>query len=261
MRTELKHLKNLNNGDFKPLYFQLSEILAEYIKNNGLQPGDPIPSENHLIQRYGISRMTVRIAMQRLATEGIIKKVQGKGTFVAEPKFREYVKGVRPLEETFAEQGIRVSNTLLEYGTNYPTKLWLDDLNLPEGSQTFRVRRLKKIGDEVLALEIGIFLLQVAEKFAPEELATEPFINLLRLNQETEVHRVVYRTRFSHLLERDAETMGVPVGSSAIVRFGVHYNRMDNPLMTGRIVFPADKIELHFEARKDEINPERLALK
>ncbi|MBW2309287.1 MAG: GntR family transcriptional regulator [Deltaproteobacteria bacterium] len=99
----LLNLKDLNNEDFKPLYVQLADVLAEHIQQNRLQPGDPIPSENDLIQRYAISRMTVRIAMQRLETEGIIKKIQGRGTFVAEPKFHDYVKGVRSLEETFAE--------------------------------------------------------------------------------------------------------------------------------------------------------------
>jgi len=110
-------------------------------------------------------------------------------------------------------------------------------------------------------LETRIFPLEVAERFALEDLKSEPFIVLLRRNADTEVHRVVYRTRSSQLLEMEAEMMGIPEGSPALVRAGVHYNRTDQPMMTGRVTFPAEKVELHFEVRKDQRIQERLTLK
>ena len=88
----MSELKDLSRDDYKPLYAQLGDILIEYIECNGLKPGDPIPSENELIRRYGISSATVRLAMQRLATEGIINRIQGKGTFVAERKIKAPIK-------------------------------------------------------------------------------------------------------------------------------------------------------------------------
>jgi len=249
METSLLKLKDLNNDDYKPLYVQLAEFLADYIQKHGLHPRDPIPPENDLIQRYGVSRMTVRIAMQRMEMEGIIKKIQGRGTFVAEPKIRNYVRGARSLEETFAGQGIQVTNTLLEYDITYPTQIWLKDLNLPEGTRTFKIRRLKKIDDQVLGLEVRLLPLDVAGRFSIEELSNQPFIDLLRRSVDTEIHRVAYRMRIFHLLEREAEAMGVPVGTPALVRAGVHYNSMDKPMMAGRVTFLAEKVELHFEIR------------
>ncbi|MBW2309286.1 MAG: UTRA domain-containing protein [Deltaproteobacteria bacterium] len=154
-----------------------------------------------------------------------------------------------------------VTNTLIGYEITYPTQIWLKDLTLPEGSKAFKIRRLKKIGEEVLGLETRIFPLEVAERFALEDLKSEPFIVLLRRNADTEVHRVVYRTRSSQLLEMEAEMMGIPEGSPALVRAGVHYNRTDQPMMTGRVTFPAEKVELHFEVRKDQRIQERLTLK
>src|SRR5512142_136628 len=68
-----------------PKYFQLREILLGLIDQAG-GPGGAIPSERDMARRYGLSRMTVRAAIDRLVSEGRLARVQGKGTFVARPK-------------------------------------------------------------------------------------------------------------------------------------------------------------------------------
>jgi len=69
-----------------PKYRQLKEILREEINKRKLRPGDRIPSEERIAEKYGVSLGTVRQAMAELANEGLIYKEQGRGTFVAEKK-------------------------------------------------------------------------------------------------------------------------------------------------------------------------------
>ena len=52
----------------------------------GLKPGAPMPSERELCELFGVSRMTVRQAVDTLVVDGVFKRHQGKGTFVASPK-------------------------------------------------------------------------------------------------------------------------------------------------------------------------------
>lgn len=54
-----------------------------------LEPGAPLPSERELADRYGLARMTVRTEIERLAAEGLVYRVQGRGTFVAEPRVEQ----------------------------------------------------------------------------------------------------------------------------------------------------------------------------
>lgn len=67
----------------EPKYETLRRTLAELIETR-LTPHDPLPSERELMQRYGVSRMTVREAVERLVREGRVYRVQGSGTFVSD---------------------------------------------------------------------------------------------------------------------------------------------------------------------------------
>ncbi|MEV7264725.1 GntR family transcriptional regulator [Micromonospora aurantiaca] len=66
-----------------PLYRQLADLLAQQIERGTLRPGQPLPSELHLQQTYGVSRGTVRMAMQELRERGLVVTVHARGTFVA----------------------------------------------------------------------------------------------------------------------------------------------------------------------------------
>ena len=188
MAISFEDLSTLDQNDYKPLYAQLSEALAAYIQTKGLKPGDPLPSESELVQHYGISRMTVRLALQRLATEGLLMKVQGKGTFVAEPKLTGVIRGIRSFEDSMAEQGIQVVNQLIEASVEQPTDLWLKELQLPKGSRTYKIRLLKKRGEAPLCIEVRNFPLDIFSRFTPEELNSVPAVDLMNRNPETEIH-------------------------------------------------------------------------
>jgi GntR family transcriptional regulator len=66
-----------------PLWRQLSELLRAQIESGELPAGRPVPSEATLVQRYELSRGTVRKALDALVKNGLIRRVQGRGTFVA----------------------------------------------------------------------------------------------------------------------------------------------------------------------------------
>jgi len=258
----LKDLPSLEEDDYKPLYAKLGDAILSYIKDKDLKPGDPLPSESDLMQHYSVSRMTVRMAIQRLATEGLIKKIQGKGTFIAEPKVTDHIRGgMQSLEQSLLDEGIMVTNVPLECTTVVPTQSRLKELNLPQGSQTLKIRRLKKVGAKNLGIEVRNLPLDVAALFSPKDLNEKPLVELLNSNPETEVHRIVYTMRSSLLLEREADILEEPVGTPVLIRFATHYNHADKPVMAGRITFLAERVDLQFEFRKQTQNSEKVMVK
>jgi GntR family transcriptional regulator len=253
MEDILGDLSPLKKDDYKPLYAQISDALIDYIKRKGLKPGDPFPSETDIIEKYGVSRTTVRIAFQRLATEGLITKVQGKGTFVARPKISGFIQGVRPLEESLADQGIVITTTPLDVGLRLnPTQIYLKELELSPESKVFRVFRLKKTGDSPLAIENRYLPLEIAEMFPLQDLNEKPLVELLNSRAETEINRVIYRTRSEILLERHTEILEVPPGTPALIQGATYYNLHERPILTGSMIFLADRIEIRYEYRKQD---------
>ena len=65
-----------------PLYLQLAALLREDIAAGRLRPGDKLPSESELVERYGVGRVTVREALALLVNEGLLRKLQGRGRCV-----------------------------------------------------------------------------------------------------------------------------------------------------------------------------------
>lgn len=246
----INRLREIDREDYKPLYIQLADSIVQYIKDNALKPGDPLPSQNELIDHYGVSQITIRQAMARLTTESVITRIQGKGTFVAETKIKEHIEGIQSLEDRMAEQGLIVSNQFAESQVVYPAKRIMQDLELVEGEQTFKIRRLKLVGGKLLGLESRHLPLNVSERFSQNELETVPFVNLLGKMEETRIVRISYHTRAATIYELEAEIMNVPADTPVLVQHGVFYARKGRPVMAGRITYLADKMEIQYEIRR-----------
>ncbi|NTU42877.1 MAG: GntR family transcriptional regulator [Nitrospirales bacterium] len=76
--------KTVDRFDQEKLYIQLTKIVLDEIRSGRLKPGQQIPTEEELCRKYEVSKITVRQAINNLASDGFLVKVQGKGTFVAE---------------------------------------------------------------------------------------------------------------------------------------------------------------------------------
>ncbi len=235
-----------------PFMFKIAEQLIAYIKENDLKAGDPLPSQNEMIKHYGVSTITVRVAMQRLETDGVIKRIRGKGTFVAEKKIIENVTGIRSFEERLAEIGFEVTNQYIESYMAAPADRIRHDLNLSNKSRTFKIRRLKLLNGAALALETRHLPLTIVSRFKQNELETEPFIRLFGLHPDIAICKIKYSTKASLASEMEAEMMSVEKESPVLVQHGVFYNKQDLPVMAGRVTYPADKIELGYEVREGQ---------
>jgi GntR family transcriptional regulator len=77
---------NTNPQSAIPLYYQIEQDLASLIASGTLSPGSQLPSEEELVQKYGVSRTTVRKAVQELERLGLIEIRRGRGTFVRTEK-------------------------------------------------------------------------------------------------------------------------------------------------------------------------------
>jgi GntR family transcriptional regulator, histidine utilization repressor len=88
-----------------PAYEQVKAWIRGHIASGEWRPGDTVPSEAALMQRFGISRMTVNRALRELAGEGLVLRVQGSGTTVAQLHRISSRLTIRDIHEEVAERG------------------------------------------------------------------------------------------------------------------------------------------------------------
>jgi GntR family transcriptional regulator, histidine utilization repressor len=88
-----------------PAYEKVKAWVRRHIASGRWKPGDPVPSEAALMERFGISRMTVNRALRELAAEGMVTRVQGSGTRVAQLHRISSRLMIRDIHEEVVERG------------------------------------------------------------------------------------------------------------------------------------------------------------
>lgn len=106
---------NLFQGDSRlPLYHRLHDELRDEIESGTLKPGDRLPTEADFCKMLKVSRITVKQAIQRLVQAGLVYRIQGKGSFVSQPRIPRRLMGLLSFHEEMNQRGFLPSTELLE---------------------------------------------------------------------------------------------------------------------------------------------------
>lgn len=97
----------------EPLYRQVKRHILARIADGALAEGAQVPSENELTRALGVSRMTAHRALRELTSEGVLRRVQGAGSFVAAARPESALFEVRNIAEEIAARGARHSAEVL----------------------------------------------------------------------------------------------------------------------------------------------------
>lgn len=108
--------KLLSRFAAQPMYEQLAAVIEQTILNGQLCAGDCIGTEKYLCTTFGVSRITVRQAIDILVEKNVLVRRQGKGTYVARPRIRHNIETLNRLLDTHRIQNSTSSSLLLDFG-------------------------------------------------------------------------------------------------------------------------------------------------
>ncbi len=100
-------------NQMQPLYMQVKDHILENIQSGAWTAGSRVPSENELVESFGISRMTANRALRELSADGYLARVPGVGTFVREQTARTSLMELRNIAEEIAARGHRHTSRLI----------------------------------------------------------------------------------------------------------------------------------------------------
>ena len=153
----------------QPQYRQIERSLRERIAM--LRPGERVPSDAELCAEFGVSRMTARNAMQRLAEDGLIRREPGRGSFVATPSAHRRANRLMTFSQEMARTGRIPSSRVLTRVIRPSTTSEAASLDIAPSEPIVHVRRLRQADGQPVALESSVLIGASADEVMTADLA------------------------------------------------------------------------------------------
>ncbi|KKM10173.1 hypothetical protein SY88_14770 [Clostridiales bacterium PH28_bin88] len=234
-----------------PLYQQIKDILRHQIERGELEPGSQIPSEREICQRYNLSRTTVRQAINEAAAEGLLYRVQGKGTFVAKPKIAQSLFRMTSFKDTIRARGLTPSIQVLE-AHNLPADFETAKLlNIDVHEEITRIVLLGYADREpivyyhaFLPVAIGKEVAQMAQVWAREGKAFSTYD--LYPRREGFIPHITNQTFEAALADKStAKILGIKVGDPIFIVISITYAKDNRPMEFKRAIYRGDKFKFN----------------
>lgn len=154
-----------------PLYEQIKDIVRTHILEGNFQPNQKMPSESEMMATYGVSRITVRRALNDLQNEGLIFRVHGKGTFVSRPRAFQDLGSLQGFGVAMRQMGYESHSRVLSIRKLTPANTILDALRLARGTEVTELRRLRFLNREPISVDVTYLSSSLGERLAKADLA------------------------------------------------------------------------------------------
>ncbi|GMQ61434.1 GntR family transcriptional regulator [Vallitalea maricola] len=128
-----------------PLYYKLKQEIIRMIEDEEVNADELIPSERDMMEKYDISRTTVRKAIDVLVNEGYLYKIHGKGTYVKGKKFAQGLLKLTSCTEMLRSKGFDPISKVLKYDVFTPSKRIIHHMNLDNKDKVFYTERVNLI--------------------------------------------------------------------------------------------------------------------
>ncbi|UNT00555.1 GntR family transcriptional regulator [Streptomyces tubbatahanensis] len=220
-------------------------LLAEMA---GSPPHTPLPTEREISARHGVSRNTVRQALDALEAAGAVYRVQGAGTFVA-PAVVSKSLALTSFSEDMRDRDLEPASRLLAAGTVRAGRQVAGLLEIDPEAEVVRVSRLRLADGAPMCLETVHLPAERVPGLTQEDLSGSLY-ELLSVRHGLEIGSAEQIVRAVDLAETESALLGVPVGSSGLRVQRVGLDRRESPVEATTTLYRADRYDIRFTVRR-----------
>lgn len=198
-----------------PMYVQVESQLRRRIGSGEWAPGQLIPAEQALCAAYGVSRITIRHALQRLVDRGLLVREQGRGTYVRKSDLTADTRSVRSFTAEVHDLGMTPSSRVLSVEAVEAPPDVAAALHLPADAKVVRIHRVR-LGDKQPIGVQNAFL--VAARFpglADLDLRGKSLYSVLQMNYGVTPFEARETFTVGLVSPEEATLLKVPAGSPA----------------------------------------------
>jgi GntR family transcriptional regulator len=241
-------MKYLNRNSKVPLYQQFYETLRGDVLSSRLKPGDLLPSEADLAERFEVSSVTVRQALDMLHKEGLIYRQRGRGTFVAHPRLDQNLMRIVSFTQDMPTRGFSPASRVLGSSLIPAPREIAERLSIEPGEALARLERLRLADDEPMGIEeshlIHRYCPGILEK---HDYAVHSLREALERDYGIRTARARQTIRAIPAPARVARSLGVRPNAALLFIQRVTYSQDDVPIEFLAIYYRGDRYVLHNE--------------
>jgi len=240
-------MRRIDRNSKLPLYHQLYEILRGNITSGEWQPGEMIPPESELIEHYQVSRTTVRQVLDMLASEGLIEREQGRGTFVAHPTVEQGLVRIVNFTEDMRMRGCEPSSQVLFSGIIPAAQDAAEPLGIEQGEELARLERLRLADGAPMSIEESNMVHRYCPGVLKDDYASHSLRETLERNYGIRLVRAKQIIRAILASPELANTLRIKPRSALLFIERVSYSQENVPVEFLRIYYRADRYVLYNE--------------
>ncbi len=238
--------QTINRDSYEPAYAQLVRLLRRQISSGQFRRGDQLPSEAAICNRYGVSPMTVRRAVNMLLDQGLVTTVQGRGTFVKGLELGSSTFDLDDFQKLFRDEE-RAKVQLLTTRIVPASEDVAHAMAIPVGRRVIYLRRLLLKNDDPILCHEEHLIYDPMRPIVEAEMDVTSLHGLFSGTGETDIKKGLLVIRSALLDEENASLLRVQPSTPAFRLEHTFFDFNDHPVSFGYFIFSSDR--LNFSAK------------
>lgn len=246
-------MSGINRDIPVPLYYQISQLIRQQILSGALKPGEQIPTEKELQEKYNVSRSTIRNAIAELIYDGLLERRSTKGTFVARTKLEETIFGFGSFTNEIFKRNMVPESRILDFRIIRTSSTVAQHLNIEPGGRVAWLERMRIVDGEPVAVENWYaparYLPGIDRSYFKETGKEQSTYYMLQERFNIYLYKAIDTMSAVALEARDAELLHMEPGMPAMLRTRISYAAGEAPMLYASGVYII-KLILTLESNK-----------
>jgi GntR family transcriptional regulator len=238
-----------------PMYAQIREILRARILDGTYSTHEQLASESEMMATFGVSRITVRQALNDLQNEGLIFRMHGKGTFVSKPKAFQDLGKLQGFGEAMRQKGYETYARVISIDAVTPSQQVRDKLQLPKRAKVTELQRLRFLNREPISLDITYVPTAIGHRLAKEDLATRDVFVILENDYGIALGHADLQIGSTLADEYLAEQLRVDAGSPVLLIERTTFTSDGQPIDYEHLYYRGDAFQYRVRVDRVPLHP------
>jgi len=218
----------MSTGYKIPKYYLLKQDIIQKIEKDELNDDQMIPSERELIEQHGISRITVRKAIDELVNEGYLYRIQGKGTYVKGDSVKQELFSITSCTRDILQMGKVPTRKVIHAGVIEPNSKRMRELEITPSDKIFMLDRVYFADDDAVNRTIVYLPYKLFPNLSKHDFAAQSLYDVLESEYQVKITRATRTIEAIAAEPEIAALLSIPEGIAILLFRGITYGIVNN---------------------------------